>query len=168
MISKVNGNILNSTGGHIIQCINCQGVMGAGLAKSIAERYPKVYEDYKSYIKYNNLFSSSKSKLKLLGSVIHTPVSEYLTIHSIFGQLYYGRDGQRYVDYKAMMDGFEAVKSYALNSKEYKKDSIINPVNIPYNIGCGLAGGSWNVMSEIIELYFDDYKDGCYIIKYDS
>ena len=32
--------------GHVV---NCQGVMGGGIAKSIKERYPSVYEEYKAF-----------------------------------------------------------------------------------------------------------------------
>ena len=37
---------------NIVIChqVNCQGVMGAGIAKQIRARWPEVYEDYKKTI----------------------------------------------------------------------------------------------------------------------
>lgn len=40
-------NILNSKDDAIVNPVNCKGVMGAGLAKEIKERYPKAYSDYR-------------------------------------------------------------------------------------------------------------------------
>ena len=36
-----------------------------------------------------------------------------------------------------------------------RKDQIIG---FPYKIGCGLAGGDWNVVESIINEIFKDYK----------
>lgn len=37
-----NGDILKSKADIICQQVNCKGAMGAGLAKQIKEKYPKV------------------------------------------------------------------------------------------------------------------------------
>ena len=44
-----SGNILHSGADIIVQQVNCRGVMGAGLAKQIATRYPDVLAMYKKY-----------------------------------------------------------------------------------------------------------------------
>lgn len=31
-------------------------------------------------------------------------------------------------------------------------------VAIPYGLGCGLAGGNWNIVYEIIARQFEDYS----------
>lgn len=47
MIEYIKGNILNVTEGIIVQQVNCMGVMGAGLAKQIKDKWPNIYNDYK-------------------------------------------------------------------------------------------------------------------------
>ena len=47
MLHYVKGNILNSLCKALINPVNCQGVMGAGLAKEFKLAYPEMYENYK-------------------------------------------------------------------------------------------------------------------------
>ena len=42
-------DIFDSGADIICHQVNCQGVMGSGLAKQIRERYPIVYEEYKKW-----------------------------------------------------------------------------------------------------------------------
>ena len=44
----VTGNVLDSNADVIIHQVNCQGVMGSGVAKQVKDRYPVVYEMYKA------------------------------------------------------------------------------------------------------------------------
>ena len=39
-------------------------------------------------------------------------------------------------------------------------------VAIPYNIGCGLAGGDWNVVYEIIYKLFKNTDINCVLYKF--
>ena len=48
MIKTVNGNILEATEDIICHQVNCQGVMGSGLAKQIRSKWPSVFADYKT------------------------------------------------------------------------------------------------------------------------
>lgn len=133
-MKQIIGNILDVTEGIIVQQVNCQGVMGAGLAKQIRQKYPHVYGKYKDecgMIGFENL-----------GSVSFSQVDEKLSIASIFGQLRCGRDKSVvYTDYNALRRGLKIVS----NSK---RDAF---VYIPHGIGCGLANGDWNVVLSIIE-----------------
>ena len=45
MIHYVKGNLLDSDCDYICHQVNCQGVMGSGIAKQIRERWPEVYKD---------------------------------------------------------------------------------------------------------------------------
>ena len=48
IITFEHNNILESFNIDILcHQVNCQGVMGAGLAKQIRSKYPEVYEQYK-------------------------------------------------------------------------------------------------------------------------
>ena len=127
-------NILNVESGIICHQVNAMGKMGAGLALDIRKKWPNVYRDY--MIAYN------EGNLKL-GNVIFTKIENCsIIIASCVGQKFYGRKGKHTI-YKAIEKCFEKV--------EKKSNELKLPVYIPYKIGCGLAGGNWKVVKEIIE-----------------
>ena len=45
----IKGDLLNETTGLIAHGVNCQGVMGKGIALAIKKKYPQVFIDYKQY-----------------------------------------------------------------------------------------------------------------------
>lgn len=49
MIREVKGDILESEAPIIVVPVNCKGVMGKGLALQAKQKWPKVYESYKSF-----------------------------------------------------------------------------------------------------------------------
>ena len=48
MIYEVKGNLLDSSCDYICHQVNCQGIMGAGLAGQIRTHWPEVYEEYRT------------------------------------------------------------------------------------------------------------------------
>jgi O-acetyl-ADP-ribose deacetylase (regulator of RNase III) len=143
MIIK-RGNILSANTDIICQQVNCRAVMGAGLAKEIRAHFPGVYD---GYIR----FCAGKTPQELLGKVNF--VSENVegktyVFANIFGQLDYGRGGRQYTDYAALESGFREVHAYA-------KEKNLS-VAIPYGIGCGLGGGCWERVKEVINKIFND------------
>ena len=132
----IDGNILYITQGVIVHQVNCQGVMGAGIAKSIRSAYPKVYEDYMVEHRHNRL---------QLGKVIYTIVADRLVVASVCGQQYYGRNKKIiYTDYSALTTGLQNINKFAISW------GAENFVYIPYCMGCCLANGDWNTVSSII------------------
>lgn len=145
MIKIVEGNILDAKEGIICHQVNTRGVMGAGLARQIRDKYPSTYKKYVLYCK-------SKSVDDLLGDVLFT--QEDKLIANIFGQKDYGREKQQ-TDYNALRNGFRRVFNRA-SGRDNK--TCTYSVAIPQGIGCGLAGGDWNVVYGIIEDVFKDYN----------
>ena len=66
----------------------------------------------------------------------------------MFGQYGYGNDKQ-YTDYKALE---ESLENMLFLIRPFKKS-----IALPYKLGCGLAGGDWNIVYKIIEKVFEDY-----------
>lgn len=130
----VMGDILDVQPGIICHQVNCQGVMGSGLARQIREQWPQTYLDYRS---------AFEKGLLSLGSVITSEVSPGLYVAHMCGQDRYGR-GKVYTDYPALVTCFGAVLA---SGKQ---------VYIPYGIGCGLAGGDWDIVSAAIDMYLPD------------
>lgn len=138
------GNLLSVTEGYIAHGVNCQGVMGSGVANAIRTKYPKVYETYNRTCEIHNSRSHSSA---LLGSMLICdtnglyPGRAPLQIVNMFTQDFYGTD-KRHVNYEAVAQCFENLTKYT------------SLVHIP-KIGAGLGGGNWNVIETIIKEYYD-------------
>lgn len=134
------GDILTTKAKYIAHCVNAQHAMNSGVARAIRERYPKSYDDYMS------------SALKL-GKVILSKNEPHNILH-IVGQEYYGRElGRRYVDYVALRRGIATINK-----------NISEPIAFPM-IGCGLAGGNWNIVSDIIEEESTNFQPIVYLLN---
>lgn len=142
----INGNILDVTEGIIVHQVNCKGVMGAGLAKQIRNKYPVVYTKYREFI-------NGADPTSLLGKHQITRVTNTLIVLNIFGQLNYGTSTMQ-TDYAAFENALSTFSNlYKLSEKVNTKHS---PIYFPYGIGCGLAGGDWNIISKLIDKYFPE------------
>lgn len=149
MIKTINGNILDYDKDIIVQQVNCQGVMGGGLASQILNQYPEVPMEYKKHYKQRR--SSAIKTAELLGEVQFVDVYDGKVIANVFGQdrIRGGyQDKTVYTEYWALKKGLEQVKEYALANKM--------SVAIPTYIGCGLANGDWDTVKDIINEVFDD------------
>lgn len=150
----IKGNILDQKRGFIFQVVNCQDRMGSGLAKAISDKWPVVKERY-------HKFNEGREPIILLGSFDIIEVERDLYVINVYGQLDYGRDGKRYVDYHAVKYALHQMMwwkggYYCHEAAEAFFDECYNNANIffPYLFGCGLAGGDWRIMSRIISLTF--------------
>lgn len=136
----VEGNILSDAndelGRRVIVChqVNCQGVMGAGLAKQIRTRFPQVFDQY-----VKACFNATQAS-DLLGRVQIVPVIKEAgySIANIFGQNRYGRNGC-YTDYDALRKAFREIG---------RCEGAV--IRIPFKMGCGLGGGHWPTVLQII------------------
>lgn len=126
------GDLFSTDSQYILHGCNCQGVMGSGVAKTIKEKYPLAFEEYKLiYDKFNCL---------QLGTTIFVKQPGGKTIINALTQLNYGRNGV-HVSYWAIANIFKD-----LNTLVEERSEISMPM-----IGAGLGGGNWNVISSIIE-----------------
>lgn len=129
----IRKNILNIEKGLICQQVNCKGVMGAGLALSIRKKWPSVYDEYRQAFKEKNLN---------LGFVEFVSVDNGIYVVNLCAQDGYGRS-RRYTNYKALRICLKTVARFS--------GALLLPCYIPYKMGCGLAGGDWNIVEKIIE-----------------
>lgn len=145
MLKIIEKDILSVTEGYIFQQVNCRGVMGAGLAKKISDKWPTVKKEYLEICKKNRNFPEM-----LLGNHKVTDVESGLYIVNIFGQLNYGY-GERFTDYGALKLAFNEFNETMDLCYNYEYD-----VYFPFGFGCGLGGGNWNVVKRFIDAYFPE------------
>lgn len=137
-------NILAISKGIICHGVNCQGKMGAGVAKYIRVKWPIVFSQYNEYC------LSKSNKVELMGKVNLVRISEDLFVANCFTQLYYGREQYIYADIASLTSSLQTL--FDLNEKVYKLPIYMT------KIGCGLGGLNWErdvepVMIELSKKY---------------
>jgi len=147
MITKhINDSILNTELKFIAHGVNCQGAMGSGVAKVLYEKYPEVREQYMLAAPGNILFED------VLGEHVFIEVEPNKFVINCYTQLNYGRDGKKYVNYWAIAKVFHDLSmcsSVANENNNHIRSHDIMRLAIP-KIGCGLAGGDWDIVEAII------------------
>lgn len=109
--------------------------MGAGIAKSIAEKYPEAYQA-------DRKFKMGLAAIEKLGDYSMAQGKDQRIIVNLYGQYKYGRGLQ--TDYAALERALNGALAWV-------KKNVNNPViGLPKYMGCGLAGGSWDIVLDII------------------
>jgi len=139
MITIISGDLLNTSAKYICHQVNCQGVMGGGVALQIKNLYPEVFSSYLKYIKNHK---------DLLGTVLPVQIDSGQIILNLFSQYGCGF-GMRNTNYDAMKSCLRKI----LDLTE-PEDTIA----MPYLIGCGLGGGDWTVVYSLIDSVLSERK----------
>lgn len=134
--------------GIIAHVCNDVGGWGAGFVTAISKKWPQPESEYRKL---------SKNKRKV-GNVQFIVVGPNLVVANMVGQngLKFNEFGVPAVNYAAIEITMDKVCKMA--------DSMGVDVHIP-RIGCGLAGGDWELMEFILNRIVREYK--CHIYVYD-
>ena len=157
MIKYIDGDLLETDVDVIIHQVNTRGVMGAGLALQIKKKYPDVFAEY-----YHICKNAETHPEYLLGEcqVISTDDGKYVA--NVFGEDKYWPKGVRHTDYDALEGGLKFLKMWM-------KTNGKKTCGCPYLLGCGLAGGSWEIVLEILRNIFGNDKEvELTIVKYNK
>ncbi len=125
------GNILNATEDYIMHQTNCLTTNAAGLAAALFKKFP--YANI-----YKTRLSGKKDRvgtIKIIQNIIHC-----------FGQYYPGKPKYREQEKKRYRWFLNCLK---LIESTFKNNTV--SIAYPYKIGCGMAGGNW-------DLYYDAIK----------
>ena len=144
-----HSNILDVKSGIICHQVNCIGVMGAGLALQVKNKWPIVYKKYKEDCKQ---FMTHPEMM--LGHVLDVMVEPTLVVANCYGQVFPSSVGKQtdYDSWNTMFAKLQDLGNY------FSLD-----LHFPYMMGCGLAGGDWNIMSEKIERLFGKSQTRAFI-----
>jgi O-acetyl-ADP-ribose deacetylase (regulator of RNase III) len=155
MITKKTGDLLSVERGIIVHGCNCQGAMGSGVARLVRNKWPAVYDVYNVIYRTYGLKlgdiqliassaegASDASKSPFLYGMSAQLAKDIIVVNAMT-QLHFGSDKNVvYVDYDAVFTAFSSIRSVAQGTGL--------PVHFPL-IGCGLANGKWERVSELIE-----------------
>ena len=146
MVTYKQGNLLNSGCNIICHQVNCQGVMGSGIALEIRNRFPEAYATFRK------TFLNGGNKLGAIDIVYETQDNKGIYICNMYAQAHYLPRGVNHTDYIAFRTCLQKLKD---GINQQFKDATIR-IGFPFKIGCGLGGGNWNIVSKIIEEEFSD------------
>lgn len=148
MIEFKKGDIFKSDCEAITNCVNCCGVMGAGLAKQFKIRYPQMY---KEYVEVCNMGELSPGKMHIWenpnGSpkyIINFPTKD---------------DWQNDSKMKYIIQGLVGLKNEILARN-------IKSIAIPA-LGAGLGGLSWDTVKQYITNFELLLPEGIKVVVYE-
>lgn len=145
MIIEIKGNLLDTDCQVIAHGVNCQGAMGSGVAKALYTKWPKVKEKYYEFFMENNAGLDGENFLGEIDDIMVDNETGKVVVNC-FTQQYFGYNDNLYLDYGAlencMYQLFDTCVFYG-----------VDEVAIP-KIGCGLAGGDWTKVKEILDKSF--------------
>lgn len=142
----VIGDLLTTPVKFIAHQVNCQGVMGAGVALQIKRQYPGIMDSYAEFI---NDYKECNDEPPLGKYHLYdTKDFEKHIIVNIFGQNQYGCS-QNYTNYGALYDAFADFHDDLVADGWIGEEGQL-VVAIPYKMGCGLAGGDWEVVYKLL------------------
>jgi len=124
----IEGNLLEIPTGILGHQVNCVRKMGAGLALQIRRKWPSAYAVY-------------LQEEPELGKVLLVPVGEALYVANLYAQWGIGRTGKQ-TDYPALTQCLQRVQTLS--------QQLRLSVYLPEYLGCGLAGGDWDVVQVLI------------------
>lgn len=147
MIEYINKDITTIESGIIGHGVNCQGVMGSGVALAIKTKWPKVYFDYLEYYEYlvkSALVSQEAAGIEspqfnsssLLGFVHTVCINNNLFVCNCFTQDLYGRDNSKYASTDAIKECIGYMNAF--RNRKLPDEKIYIP-----KIGAGLGGLDW-------------------------
>lgn len=136
----INQDVTNVDVGIVAHGVNCQRVMGSGVAKAIKERWPAVYDAY-----MNNPYGKG---VELIGTAQIVKIDQLLYVANCYTQVHYGRDNKQYASLDAVRFSLTRVFEFATEKHL--------PLYLP-RIGCGLGGLQWDDVRQIIEELEEKY-----------
>ena len=137
-----NSDLTKSKADIICHQVNCQGKMGSGVAKSIREKFPTVYNMYTDICFNKQQVLGNVQIVRLLDIERNTFSNQFIA--NMFAQNHYGYDGARYTDYEAFYNCLETIKRFA------KEHYAVKSIAFPYRIGCDRGGANWKIIFTMI------------------
>ena len=132
-VKVVTGNILDCQEEVIFHQCNCVSTEVKGLAESLFEKYP-----------YSNTYKNRTQNKSVPGTVDVCPGDKIII--NAYAQYYPGRAKYANDNQTKRIEFFNNCLNQLLSIESITGKDIA----MPYNIGCGMAGGDWQTYYDII------------------
>ena len=131
---------------------NCQATMNSGIARDVKSRIPELYHaDLEYHLEVGGDHNQKLGKFSMV-SYEDEGKPPHKMAFNLYTQLFYGTE-RRHFNYGAFVEALESAIDEAVRKKCYDTNNSLNNtlnVIIP-KIGCGLGGGDWEIVSEILQ-----------------
>ena len=157
-IKLIKGDLTEFPAGvqAIMHGCNTLQVMGGGLALQIAKKYPMVAGVDKLFASY--LKAQGKvPKIDMLGDMSYSVLDDKPRI--VFNLYQQSQLGEGSLSY-------DSLRSSMRKAMRFSSILGVEKVGLPYKIGCGLAGGDWEKVFDIIADCREIFDGDIYIIEY--
>jgi O-acetyl-ADP-ribose deacetylase (regulator of RNase III) len=142
-LKTINGNLLDANEPYILHQCNCVSENAKALAEQIFKKYP-----------YSNTYSKRvhgiKSTYGIPGTIDICTDTNNKTIINAYAQIYPSTAKYDDTQHKRL--------TWFRECLDHVRHKNINNIAMPYNIGCGAAGGDWKQYYEILETFANDNK----------
>lgn len=157
MLYEVTGDLVRDKQ-YDIFChqTNCKGRMGAGIARQIAETYPIVRARDAKY--HEVCVNYRGGERAMLGTIMGSRTDDGRLCINMYAQEDYGTV-KRQTDYVAF------ARCLALLRDDLCDYPLGVKVAFPDHIGCGLAGGEWRVIKNLITAFSRMIRQDVYIVS---
>ncbi len=148
-MKKIVGNLLDSDAQYIAHQCNCVTRFAAHLAKAVFDQFP-----------YANVYWGRKSEGKLGTIAVHGNGKDERFVVAMFAQYFQGQvryPNSKKDNHQLRQESFWRCLYHVSQIKGLKS------IAFPYGIGCGAAGGDWEVYEKMLKA-FDERVDAEVII----
>ncbi len=145
MLNFIKGNILESTVEAIVNPVNCEGVMGKGLALQVKSKYPLTFSDY---------VKACKEKRLSIGKLHWYKEDDKIIINFPTKDKWREKSKITYIS--------DSLPQLIVLIKELRIESIAIPA-----LGCGLGGLDWKEVRRILVNHLHDMSSNLEIYIYE-
>lgn len=151
MIYNIDGDLLKSDCTVIMHQANCFSTMGAGIARSIADKYPMAEQADRTF---------PLPPKDRLGRYSYIETDDKTTVVNLYGQYNMGAGLQ--TNYHMLE---KSIETLFLDAQRGLISIDLSKVGLPYKMGCGLAGGDWEIVLGIVKRLSNKYMIDIFIYK---
>lgn len=126
---------------------NCKGAMGVGVAKGFRQRYPEMYQEYRSRCK-------AQPRQFNLGDSFFWKADDNPSVFNLGTQ----------EDYWRCRASYDAIENSLKTMKRQADEEGIRNIAMP-RIGAGYGGLSWSKVRPIVERVFSDWPGTLYVYE---
>ncbi len=141
MIEYIEGNIFDSPAQVIVNTVNTVGVMGKGIALEFKNRYPQMFEKYKT---------ACEKHMLTIGKLMLVSAPDHMLL------LFPTKENWRYPSKLSYIE--QGLKRFCDNYAQRGITSIAFP-----KLGCGNGELDWNEVRPLMERYLKDLPIDIYI-----
>ena len=153
--------LVSGTVDVILHVAICQRIMGSGIALQIKNKYPGAY---KAYMEYPSQ-PLDCADIELGTISYHQLYGDGAYIFNLHAQHLYGY-GKRFLNYEALYCSLEKARDVITKSGLMSASTI--KIGVPKFMGCYRAGGSWKVVSSMLEDVLEDKGFDVTVVDFDG